>query len=167
MDYEFVVNGRTHTISLANRDGKVVVTRDGRRTELDVYHVGPGTMSLLADGKSYVAHVARRGGQTFVSVGASQFCLTVPEQDRSSFQLKEGASAQAEGTIKAPMPGMVIKVNVAEGSEVGPGDGLVVVEAMKMEHEMRALFPAIVEKVYVSAGQQVEAFQPLVELKAK
>ena len=62
------------------------------------------------------------------------------------------------------MPGMVIKVNVAEGDEVSPGDSLVVVEAMKMEHEMRTSTKAIVAKVHVKAGQQVDAFQPLVDL---
>ena len=63
------------------------------------------------------------------------------------------------------MPGLVIKVNVSEGSEVNPGDGLVVVEAMKMEHEMRSGMKAVVKKVHVKPGQQVDAFQVLVELK--
>jgi acetyl/propionyl-CoA carboxylase alpha subunit len=167
MDYEFLVNGRSHKISLDRQEGKVVFTRNGRSMELDVHQADSGTISLLADGKSYVAHIARLGERIFVSVGASQFCLMEPKQGSSSAQFKDSSLERAEGTIKAPMPGMVIKVSVTEGSEVSPGDGLVVVEAMKMEHEMRAAFQAIVEKVHVQAGQQVDAFQPLVELRAK
>jgi len=62
------------------------------------------------------------------------------------------------------MPGLVVKVDVAEGAEVHPGDVLVVVEAMKMEHELRASFKAVVARVHVKAGQQVDAFQPLLDL---
>jgi acetyl/propionyl-CoA carboxylase alpha subunit len=167
MDFEFLVDGHSHKITLEQQQGKVIFTRNGRRMEVDVLQVNSGTFSLLVDGKSYVAHTARRGERIFVSVGASQCCLLEPKQKNSSVQFKDGSSEKAEGTIKAPMPGMVIKVHVAEGSEVSPGDGLVVVEAMKMEHEMRAAFHAIVEKVHVKAGQQVDAFQPLVELRAK
>lgn len=167
MDYEFLVNGRSHKISLDHRQGKTVFARHGRSLELDIRRIDPETISLLADGKSYVAHIARLGERIYVSVGACQFCLVEPDQLNSSTRFRDSSSERAEGTIKAPMPGMVIKVSVSEGSEVGPGDGLVVVEAMKMEHEMRAAFDAIVEKVYVRPGQQVDAFQPLVELKPK
>ncbi len=167
MDYEFLVNGCSHKFSLEDREGKTVFVRDGRSLELDIRHIDPGTISLLADGKSYVAHIARLRERIYVSVGACQICLTEPDQANSSARFRDSSSERAEGTIKAPMPGMVIKVSVAEGSEVRPGDGLVVVEAMKMEHEMRAAFDAIVEKVYVRPGQQVDAFQPLVELKPR
>lgn len=86
MDYEFLVNGRSHKISLDRQEGKVVYTRDGRSMELDVCQAGSGTISLLADGKSYVAHIARHGEGIFVSVGACQFCLMESKQgtDRKS-----------------------------------------------------------------------------------
>jgi biotin carboxyl carrier protein len=76
-----------------------------------------------------------------------------------------GIPGKAEGTVKAPMPGLVIKVNAEEGKVVNSGDSLVVVEAMKMEHEMCSGMKAVVEKVHVKPGQQVDAFQVLVELK--
>lgn len=167
MDYEFMVDGHFHKISLAEKAGRMVFTREGRTMEIDVRRVNPETISLLAGGQSYVVHYVRHGEQIYVSVGASQFCLVEAKQRSSPAQFKDKSSEKAEETIKAPMPGMVIKVSVVEGNEVSTGDGLVVVEAMKMEHEMRATFDAIVAKVYVQAGQQVDAFQPLVELRAK
>jgi len=164
MDHEFLVDGEVHKISLEIQEGKMVATIGGRRMELDAARLSGHTVSLLAAGKSYRARVAGQGRKIFVAIGANQFCLEVLEPGGSS-RFKEGSAGKAEGTIKAPMPGMVIKVNVAEGDAVSPGDSLAVVEAMKMEHEMRAATKAIVAKVHVKAGQQVDAFQPLVELK--
>jgi acetyl/propionyl-CoA carboxylase alpha subunit len=164
MDHEFLVDGEAHKISLEIQEGRVVATIEGRRMGLDAARLSGHTVSLLAAGKSYRARVACQGRKIFVAIGANQFCLEAPEPGGSS-RFKEGAAGKAEGTIKAPMPGMVIKVNVAEGDAVSPGDSLAVVEAMKMEHEMRAATKAIVAKVHVKAGQQVDAFQPLVELK--
>jgi len=146
------------------REGKIVATTDGRRLELDTVCPSGHTVSLVVAGKSYRAHVAVLGNKIFVAVGAHQFCLEVPDQGSTS-KYREDTAGHADGIVKAPMPGMVIKINVAEGDEVGPGDSLAVVEAMKMEHEMRASARAIVAKVHVKAGQQVDALQPLVELK--
>jgi biotin carboxyl carrier protein len=165
MDYEFSVDGTVYKISLEHAEGKVVATLNGNRLELDAQQVSSQAVSLLIDGKSYLAHVARQGEKILVAVGTHQFCLEEAEQESSLARVKESLPEQAEETVKAPMPGLVIKVNVLEGNDVNPGDGLIVVEAMKMEHEMRASFKAVVEKIHVKAGQQVDAFQPLVELK--
>jgi propionyl-CoA carboxylase alpha chain len=165
MDYEFSVDGTLHKISIERSEGKFVVTLNGNRLELDAERVSSQAISLLVGGKSYLAHVARQGEKIWVAIGTHQFCLEEREQEGSLARVKESLPEQAEETVKAPMPGLVIKVNVSEGNDVNPGDGLVVVEAMKMEHEMRASFKAIVEKIHVKAGQQVDAFQPLVELK--
>jgi biotin carboxyl carrier protein len=165
MDYEFLIGGTAHKISLEPREGKYVAVFRDKRLELDAFQLSPQAVSILTDGKSYLAHVARQGNKIFVAVGPNHFCLEIPAREGAAARPREGKPAAVETTVKAPMPGMVIKVNVSEGSEVNPGDGLVVVEAMKMEHEMRAIIRAIVEKVYVIPGQQVDAFQPLVELK--
>lgn len=167
MEYEFLFNGQPQKISLEQREEKTIFTRNGRRMEADVKQVDPNTVSLLIDGKSYQAHIARHKDRIFVAVDGSHFLLFEARQESTTARFRDSSTEKAEGTIRAPMPGMVIKVNVEEGSEVAPGDGLVIVEAMKMEHEMRASFQAIVDKVYVKAGQQVDAFQPLVELRAK
>jgi len=165
MDCEFIVDGKSRKASLDQIDGKVVATLDGRRLELDVQKISPHAVSLLADGKCYLAHIARRGNEILVAIGGRHFRLEEPDQEATLSRLLPAGSEKTDGMIKAPMPGLVIKVNVTEGSRVDAGDGLVVVEAMKMEHEMRAAFPATVEKVHVKAGQQVDAFQPLIELK--
>jgi acetyl/propionyl-CoA carboxylase alpha subunit len=167
MEYEFLVDGQLQKISMEQREDKTIFARNGRRIEADVMQIDPNTVSLLIDGKSYQVNIAKHKERTFVSIDARRFLLLGARQESTTARFRESSTEKTDGTIKAPMPGMVIKVNVEEGSEVAPGDGLVIVEAMKMEHEMRAAFPATVEKIYVKAGQQVDAFQPLVELRAK
>ncbi len=164
MDYEFVIEGQVHRVCLDDTEGEIVADVDGKRLKVDLRRISPQTFSLMAGGQSYLAHVAQRGRTTLVSVGADCFSLEEPEESGVS-AYSSTSPAEAGGTIKAPMPGLVIKVDVSEGIEVSPGDVLAVVEAMKMEHEMRAPFRAVVKKVHVEAGRQVDAFQPLLELE--
>ena len=77
-----------------------------------------------------------------------------------------GKSGAGGGTIKAPMPGMVVKVLVESGQVVQAGTGLVVLEAMKMENELKAAAPGVVAEILASAGQVVEKGQVLVVLNA-
>ena len=68
--------------------------------------------------------------------------------------------------LHAPMPGLVVKVLVEEGATVEPGDGLIVVEAMKMENELKAGAPGVVRRIAVAAGETVDRDQLLVEFEA-
>jgi pyruvate carboxylase subunit B len=72
----------------------------------------------------------------------------------------------AGGVVRAPMPGLVVRVEVAEGQRIAAGAALVVVEAMKMENELRATRPGVVAKVHVAAGTAVEKGAPLVTFAA-
>jgi biotin carboxyl carrier protein len=74
------------------------------------------------------------------------------------------AAGGAGGVVRAPMPGLVVRVEVSEGELVAAGMGLVVVEAMKMENELRAARAGVVTKVHVQAGTAVEKGAPLVTL---
>lgn len=165
MDYEFLVDGKDHKISLEIKSDQGFAVVDGKRLELSSFRISPQSYSLLIDGKSYLVYAVKEGEKTYVAIGTGRFCLEEPRQESVLASLKAGSSGKAEGTIKAPMPGLVIKVNVEAGKTVSPGESLVVVEAMKMEHDMRASMKAVVEKVHVKPGQQVDAFQALVELK--
>lgn len=164
MDREFILDVKLHKVSVECKDGKEFAVVDGNRLEFSSFRLSLQSFSLLFDEKSYLAHVVREGDKTFVAIGAARFCFEEPSQESTLAGLKGGSSGKAEGTVKAPMPGLVIKVNVEEGKAVVQGESLVVVEAMKMEHDMRASFKAVVAKVHVKPGQQVDAFQALVEL---
>lgn len=118
------------------------------------------TLQLVIDGVSQVAHVVRIGGVTHVWVGGEVYQLH-PE-------LAGGAAAHAvhlQPQVIAPMPGKVLQVLVAPGQRVAIGDGLVIVEAMKMEHRIVAEGDAVVGAVHAVAGQMVDGGAVLVELE--
>jgi propionyl-CoA carboxylase alpha chain len=77
------------------------------------------------------------------------------------------ASQLAVGALVAPLPGTVVKVSVAVGDRVGAGDALIAIEAMKMEHEVRAVTAGTVSEVHVAAGEQVEAGRLLVVIDSE
>ncbi len=102
------------------------------------------------------------------ALGAAGERFEVEVQDDRSRQIEaltgQGRKVAAGGVVKAPMPGLVVRVEVSEGKAVEVGEGLVVVEAMKMENELRATYKGVVERIHVKAGDRVEKGAPLVTL---
>jgi biotin carboxyl carrier protein len=132
--------------------------------------ITPGVYSLLIDGRSWEACITMRPGDSpghaspySVVVGPRQFVVELrdPRQWR-----RRGSSIEAEGPqeIVAPMPGRIVKVLVTEGQEIKRDQGLLVIEAMKMQNELRAPRAGRVERVSVAEGRGVEAGARLLRL---
>jgi propionyl-CoA carboxylase alpha chain len=136
-------------VSYALRREGVLVEVDGEPLDVVVWSTGPAYVDMSVAGVRRRYDVAL-GETTYVdsSLGHS----TLVEDER--FPLP--GSALAAGSLVAPMPGTVIRVEVAIGDEVKAGDALVVLEAMKMEHAVRAAADGTVSEVHVVAGAQVE-----------
>jgi biotin carboxyl carrier protein len=106
------------------------------------------------DGRSYEAHVEEQPGMLVVTVGGHRFEVDV--RDPRRFRRASGAAgAHGVQTIAAPMPGKVIRVLVAPGDAVEAGQGLLVVEAMKMQNELKAPRAGKVAAVLVKEGATV------------
>ena len=166
MRYHVSVGGRTRVVDVTP-DG---VTVDGRSVDASIAHVaGTHVRSLLLEGSSHRV-VARRTGTGAWELHVRGRRLAAEVVDERTRRVREMTGATAKNTgprpLRAPMPGLVVKVEVAVGDEVQPGQGLVIVEAMKMENELRAEAPGRVTKVRVEPGQAVEKDQILVELEA-
>ena len=108
--------------------------------------------------------LARTDGGLTVDVEGQHFVLGTGSRDDDS-AVAADASAGGGGIIKAPMPGNVVKVMVAEGDEVAVGTSIVVVEAMKMENEVRSAVDGTVTKVNVAAGDAVGTSDVMVEIE--
>ena len=110
---------------------------DEPEREAQVEAPEPGVYSILIEGRSYDAFVTESPAGLEVSVEGYHFAVTVRDPRQWS---RNGAGRSGEGvqTIASPMPGKVVRVLVAAGEEVQPGQGIVVVEAMKMQNEMKA-----------------------------
>jgi len=112
------------------------IDADGER-EAQIETPEPGVYSILMDGRSYDVFVTESPAGLAVSIDGHQFEVTVRDPRQWS---RKGAGHRGEGvqTIMSPMPGKVVRVLVAAGEEVQPGQGIAVVEAMKMQNEMKA-----------------------------
>lgn len=141
-------------------------------TDFDGIEVGKNTFHLLKDQKSYEAKV--------LAIDWSAKTLTI-EINNSPYQVKisdqydqlvkkmgfEVSDKQQANDIKAPMPGLVLEVSVEEGQEVKEGDGLVILEAMKMENIIKSAGSGIVKTILIKKGTAVDKGQLLIEMEAE
>lgn len=128
---------------------------DGQPCLMDVAEVAPGTLSLLLGGRSHTVSVERSGDGYRVHTGGADLTTWVENPRRWSGR-GGGLGPSGPQEVSAPMPGKVIRVLVRVGEEVEAGQGLVVVEAMKMQNEIPATKQGVVERVSVREGDTVE-----------
>ncbi len=164
LEFEFTLNGEKRRVSTDARSPNTEVTVDGTTYQVDWSRIRNGVISLILDGRSHMVYVARSEGEVAVQVEGHQFSFGTGTRDDDS-AVAAGAAAGAGGSIKAPMPGNVVKVMVAEGDEVTANQSIVVVEAMKMENEVRSPVDGTVKKINVAAGDSVGTSEVMVEIE--
>ena len=172
MRLEVDVAGRTRlvTVEPAGAGGaRLALHWDDTTREVDVSALGPGRLSMILP-ESGGASRAVRGDETapgdwVVGIGGRQVRARVSDGRRR----RRAAAAQAGGdhAVAAPMPGRVVRVLVEPGDRVAAGQGLAVVEAMKMENEVAAPADGVVADVRAAPGDSVEAGGVLVTLVAE
>jgi biotin carboxyl carrier protein len=141
------------------RDGATWrVKLDGRPVAVDAVEITPNTLSILLDGVSFEINVTPSpDGKLKLQSGSREFIAEVI--DPRAWSGRRHGSVEAEGRqqIVAPMPGKVVRLLVKEGDRVEAGQGLLVVEAMKMQNEIRSPKTGIVERVLAKEGHPVNA----------
>ena len=153
---------RTHVVELERNGTGYRVLLDGRTVEADATPVSPNTISVLLGGRAYEVYVTpAHDGTVKLQSGAHEFTAGI--QDPRAWRGRKQGVMEAEGRqpIVAPMPGKVIRLLVSAGDEVEAGQGLVVVEAMKMQNEIRSPKRGKVERVVATEGQNVNAGEVL------
>jgi biotin carboxyl carrier protein len=146
------------------------VAIDGRAIEIDsdqlgcVKQVEPGVFSVLWNGASYEIRVADTAEGLAVEAGGRAFRVQINDP-RDSSRASGAPVVSGRQNVSAPMPGKVIRVLVQPGDAVDMGQGLVVVEAMKMQNEMKAARSGRVSQVRVRAGDTVGAGDTLLVIE--
>jgi biotin carboxyl carrier protein len=163
---ELEVGGRLRTVSVEATGARLAITLDGRPVDVDVARLGPGRYSLRVPGTGRQHDVtvtaAGQNGQVDVVIGGAMVSVTRHASHLRSRHGTAGASSEGPQRVVAPMPGKVVRVLVKPGDDVVARQGVVVVEAMKMENELRAGRSGVVREVLVLEGASVEAGAPLV-----
>jgi biotin carboxyl carrier protein len=138
------------------------VTLDGRAIAVDVAEIAPNTLSILLDGQSFEISVTPSpNGKLKLHNGTQEFTAEVI--DPRSWSGRRHGNVEAEGRqqIVAPMPGKVVHLLVKAGEHVEAGQGLLVVEAMKMQNEIRSPKSGTVERILAKEGQPVNVGEVL------
>ena len=168
MTFEIEIGGRRRAVAIESpAPGRFRVVIDGVAHEVSAERVGVHGFSLLtgADGRSREVTVAPAaasdGGELLVGLDGRTVAVAVDGRRRRGSS--DGhAAGDGELTVAAPMPGRVVRVLVAAGDAVTARQGIVVVEAMKMENELRTPRAGVVKDVAVTPGTLVEAGRVLV-----
>lgn len=164
MIFDATVDGKTMRVEVRGKDGRFSVTVGGRALDVDCQETGRDFVSLLIEGRSFEVGLEKRGSG--YAVAFPDDTLVVELQDAA----RGGAPATRKGPsgparIAAPMPGKIVRVLAAAGQTVSAGQGLVVMEAMKMENEIRAPRAGRIRSVDVRETQAVETGALLVVLE--
>jgi len=168
MQYEIEINGRTRQVTVVRTGDGFAVTVDGNTRHVDAARIDAHTLSLLVDTmwrKSYdiVATPDPVTAQLTVYVGATP--VPVALNGRRHRKTDGGPAASGPQRVVAPMPGKVVKVLVRAGDAVRARQPLVVVEAMKMENELRAGRDGTVADIHAQEGASVDAGALLVVIQ--
>ncbi len=153
---------RARVVELERDDSGWLVTLDGRAVAVDAVEIAPNTLSILLEGQSFEINVAPSpDGKLKLQNGTQEFIAEVI--DPRAWSGRRHGSVEAEGRqqIVAPMPGKVVRLLVKAGEHVEAGQGLLVVEAMKMQNEIRSPKSGTVERVLAKEGQPVNAGEVL------
>jgi len=162
--HDFFRDETLYTVEVSGRGGMRTVRIGEEAFEVDAHVSSEHSLSLCIDGKSVSAAVVRRDGRIFVHVNGESFCFTYPGLTEDACGAR-AIMGEAGCTVKAPMPGSVLKIPVKEGERVEEGRCVAIVEAMKMETELRATVDGIVKSIHVEEGEQVDAGEILIELE--
>jgi len=158
MKYEVRIGGKTRVVELTREAETWHVKLDGTPLDADAVEVAANTFSILIDAESWEVRVAPKPDGTLVlHTGIAEFVAEV--EDPRAWRGRRHGAMEAEGRqqIAAPMPGKVVRVLRNAGDSVEAGQGLLVVEAMKMQNEIRSPKSGRVENIFVKEGQAVNA----------
>lgn len=165
MKYITTVADKEYIIEVDGENGRVLVNDEPH--DLDFQQLGNGGLvSMLLNNRSFEGAVDRDEEGWHVLLRGDLYDVTV--QDERAYRLAKARGELADDTgevqIKAPMPGVVVKIPVAVGEAVAKGQTVIILESMKMENELKATRDAVVLEVLVVGGTAVEKNQPLVRI---
>ena len=166
MKFEVQLDGssgkKTRIVELERSEGGWRVLLDGQLIEADAVEIAPHILSILLNGQSHEIRITPASdGKLKLQTGTQEFTAEVIDPRAWSGHRHSHVEAEGRQQIVAPMPGKVVRLLVKAGDRVEIGQGLFVVEAMKMQNEIRSPKSGTVERVLAKEGQPVNAGEVL------
>jgi biotin carboxyl carrier protein len=156
MLYDVTIDGKNYRLDLNRADGPWSCRLDSRELEVDAVLVRPDLLSLRIGNVAYEVKLERIANDLHLWVGSARFAAEVRDP-RSLRGRTRSADDHGPKKITAAMPGKVVRLLVREGDEVEAGAGVAVVEAMKMQNEIKSPKQGTIQKILVTEGAAVNA----------
>ena len=157
MTFDVQIDDRSFRVELRQSDGRLECRVDGKPVEVDAIITDRDVLSLVLAGRSYEIKRERVGHDQHILVGVTRYASEV--RDPRSLRARKAAADGAQGPRKltAPMPGKVVRVLAPAETAVEQGQGIIVVEAMKMQNELKSPKKGVVRQVLAREGATVNA----------
>jgi biotin carboxyl carrier protein len=152
---EIQLRGVKKTVEIRSNNGKLQFFINGRALQADAVQNAEGIYSILLGGQSFEARIETRGPYLAVNVDGREFIAEIRDPRRFMHGRTGAVEAEGKQQVLAPMPGKIVRVLAAAGEAIESNKGLVVIEAMKMQNEVRSPKSGIVELMLVVEGQAV------------
>jgi biotin carboxyl carrier protein len=157
MMYDVAIDGKNYRLELERTDGRWECRLDGREIQMDAVLARPDVLSILTGGKAYEIKRERSATDTHLWVGSTRYVAEL--RDPRSLRSRRAVTGDDKGPRKliASMPGKVVRVLLRERASVEAGQGVLVVEAMKMQNEIKSPKKGTVQRIVASEGTAVNA----------
>jgi pyruvate carboxylase subunit B len=167
MKYKVGIEDETVELEVRHSGDETEVVLGDKVLTADVVRIGGSPVySLVLDGKSYEVSAHRRDGKfELVLAGENYDALVMDERAMRIAEATGDVATQSGETIAAPMPGVVVGITVSPGDTVEAGQGVLTLEAMKMENELKSGVAGVVTEVKVEVGQGVAQGEPLIVIE--
>lgn len=155
-DFVISIKDKKFNVSLS---GNSVVSADGREYHQELFHLSGDTYLLKLDNKIYEITVTNsEQGNYQLAVDGKNYDVVIRTalQEKAVQLIDQGNKNKHKADIKAPMPGLILKIKKSPGDEVIQGESVMILEAMKMENDLHAPFSGIIKKINVKEGNTVE-----------
>jgi len=156
MTYDIAIDGKNYRLDLNQVEGRWSCRLDGREIEVDAVLARPDVLSLRIRNKAYEVKCERVGSDLHLWVGSARFGVEVRDP-RSLRARVRAVDEHGPRKLTAPMPGKVVRILVSAGAEVEAGAGVLVVDAMKMQNEVKSPKKGTIQKILVAEGAAVNA----------
>ena len=161
------INDMTWEFEQVEKNGLTILKENGKKLTFDFTDLGNNRFLFIINNTSHLVHIIKENGIFHVHLEGDYFAVRVEDERTRELRslVEQGAQTSGEQTLVAPIPGLITKIRVNEGEAIEQGQGLFILEAMKMENEIKADYSGSVKKILVNEGSPVEKDQELVVIE--
>lgn len=161
MTYEISIDGKNYRLDLNQEEGRWKCSLDGESVEVDAVIARPNVMSVIIGGQAFEVKRERTATDMHFWVKSARFAVDVRDPRSLRSRRAKGGGVEGPQKLLAPMPGKIVRIIVPAGQEVEAGQGVLVIEAMKMQNELKSPKKGVVKQVLAAEGQSVTAGEVL------